>query len=322
MRFHAGQIPKRWHTPFFLSMTSQSTLLRLATGEFTTGTHTHADLSCRFKLYVPPEYTGQPLPLVVMLHGCSQGADDFAAGTGMNQRARDDGFFVLYPEQTNDANPNGCWNWFQRDHQQRGAGEPALLASLTQAIMGRHGVDPRRVFVAGMSAGGAMATIVAGAYPELFSAVGVHSGLPTRDVTSMDEALTLMNRGESSMTQTTPVDPSDLPPVPTGFHQKPIMVFHGDQDSTVHPNNGEQVVMAVLDGAPFQVEVEPGTSSNGRRYTRRIYTNGQGRVLAEYWLVHGTGHAWSGGSLQGSYTDRHGPDATGEMLRFFFAQVS
>jgi poly(hydroxyalkanoate) depolymerase family esterase len=304
-------------------MTSQSTLPRPANGEFTSGTHTHADLTRRFKLYIPPVYLGQPLPMVVMLHGCSQGADDFAAGTGMNQRARDGGFFVLYPEQSHDANPNGCWNWFKRAHQQRGIGEPALLASLIQTAIQQHGVDPKRVFIAGMSAGAAMATIMAGGYPELFAAVGVHSGLPTGAVQNMDEAFVLMNRGDATVTQTT----TDVAPPDHGvgfaqYTQKPIIVFHGDQDSTVHPNNGEQVVMAALGGAPKHFHIEQGTSSNGRRYTRRIYTDRRGRVLVDYWLVNGTGHAWSGGSLQGSYTDRHGPDATGEMLRFFFAQVS
>ena len=147
-------------------------------GAFTAGTHTHASHTLRYKLYIPSAHDGRPLPLVVMLHGCTQDPDDFAAGTGMNERAREQGFFVLYPQQASHANPSACWNWFKHNHQQRGRGEPALLASLTQAVMRQYGIDPRRVYIAGLSAGGAMAAIVAAAYPELFAAVGVHSGLP------------------------------------------------------------------------------------------------------------------------------------------------
>lgn len=300
-------------------MPFQSNLLRPAAGEFTSGTHAHAEQTHRYKLYVPSAPGGQGLPLVVMLHGCSQSADDFAAGTGMNQRAKNEGFFVLYPEQSHEANPNGCWNWFKPEHQQRSNGEPALLASMAQSVISSYNIDPRRVFIAGLSAGGAMATVMASAYPEMFVAIGVHSGLPIGAVSSMDEALSVMNRGDST--------PTTDEPTPQQAHElahryTPIIVFHGDQDSTVHPNNGEQVVRAALGSTLHQVQVEPGTSSNGRRYSRRVYTDPHDQVLAEYWLVHGTGHAWSGGSPTGSYTDRHGPDATDEMLRFFFAQVS
>jgi poly(hydroxyalkanoate) depolymerase family esterase len=296
-------------------MPFQLNLLRSGAGEFSSGTHTHAEHTRRYKLYVPSSPADQALPLVVMLHGGSQSEDDFATGTGMNQRARDDGFFALYPRQSTEANPTGCWNWFKPEHQQRSHGEPALLASLTQSVISKYSIDPRCVFIAGLSAGGAMATVMARAYPELFAAVGVHSGLPVGAVSTMDEALSVMNRGDANPAPGHAELSSD-------YAHKPIIVFHGDQDSTVHPSNGEQVIKAALSGSVEQVQVEPGTSSSGRRYTRRIYTDPHHRVLAEYWLVHGTGHAWSGGSPTGSYTDRHGPDATGEMLRFFFAQVS
>jgi poly(hydroxyalkanoate) depolymerase family esterase len=299
-------------------MPFQLNLLRPAAGEFTSGTHTHAEQTRRYKLYVPSAPADHALPLVVMLHGCGQSADDFAAGTGMNQRARNEGFFVLYPEQSREANPNGCWNWFKPEHQQRSRGEPALLASMTQSVVSEYNIDPKRVFIAGLSAGGAMAMVMAIAYPELFAAIGVHSGLPIGAVSSMDEALNVMNRGDTTPhpAEATPQQ-SDDPVCP----HTPIIVFHGDQDSTVHPNNGEQVIRAALRSTQYKQQIEPGTSSNGRPYTLRTYTDPQDHVLAEYWLVHGTGHAWSGGSPQGSYTDRHGPDATGEMLRFFFEQM-
>jgi poly(hydroxyalkanoate) depolymerase family esterase len=300
-------------------MPFQLNLLRPAAGEFSSGTHTHAEQTRRYKLYVPSAPADEALPLVVMLHGCSQSADDFAAGTGMNQRARNDGFFVLYPEQSHEANPNGCWNWYKPEHQQRSHGEPALLASMTQSVISTYNIDPKRVFIAGFSAGGAMAIIMTSAYPEMFAAVGVHSGLPIGAVSNMDEALSAMNRGDSS--------PATAEPMPRQPHQAihpptPIIVCHGDQDSTVHPSNGEQVILAALRSTTHTVRIEPGTSSNGRPYTRRIYTDKNDHVLAEYWLVHDTGHAWSGGSPTGSYTDRHGPDATSEMLRFFFEQVA
>ena len=158
--------------------TATATATATGAGTFTSGSHTHATLTRRYKLYVPTQSTGQPQPLVVMLHGCTQNPDDFAVGTGMNERAREQGFCVLYPEQSQDANPQRCWNWFKHNHQRRGSGEPALIASMTQAIMKEHNIDPRRVFIAGLSAGGAMAAIVADAYPDIFAAVGVHSGLP------------------------------------------------------------------------------------------------------------------------------------------------
>jgi poly(hydroxyalkanoate) depolymerase family esterase len=257
-----------------------------------------------------------------MLHGCSQSADDFATGTGMNLRAKENGFYVLYPEQAPDANPTGCWNWFEPEHQQRGSGEPAVLASLTQAVITQYGIDPKCVFVAGLSAGGAMATVMARAYPEMFAAVGVHSGLPTGTVGNMNQALTLMSRGNAPEDQRQPVLAPDHHPAPHLQFSIPIIVFHGDQDSTVHPSNGEQVVKAALGQTICQVQTDQGTSNNGRRFTRRTFITPRDQVLAEYWLVHGTGHAWSGGSPTGSYTDRHGPDATGEMLRFFFSKRS
>lgn len=278
---------------------------------FTSGSHTHATLTRGYKLFVPTQSTGQPQALVVMLHGCTQNPDDFAVGTGMNERARDQGFCVLYPEQSQDANPQRCWNWFKHNHQRRGSGEPALIASMTQAIMKEHNIDPRRVYIAGLSAGGAMAAIVADAYPEIFAAVGVHSGLPTGSASSVPEALAVMNSGHGKLSPQKPQQPQRL--VPT-------IVFHGDQDRTVHPRNGEQVIASALGSATAtSLRVAQGVSAQGRRYTNSTHHGDAGKVLAEHWLVHGAGHAWSGGHAKGSYTDAKGPDATVEMLRFFFA---
>ncbi len=282
---------------------------------FTSGAHTHAALTRRYKLYVPAGFTGstgQQRPLVVMLHGCTQNPDDFAVGTAMNEQASKQGFCVLYPEQSQDANPQRCWNWFKHNHQRRGRGEPALIASLTQAIMKEHDIDPRRVFIAGLSAGGAMAAIVADAYPEIFAAVGVHSGLPTGSASSVPEALAVMSSGQGSHIKSTqPLKPPQ--------RSVPTIVFHGDQDRTVHPRNGEQVIASALGSASAaNPRVTQAISANGRRYTSATHHGESGEVLAEHWLVHGAGHAWSGGHAKGSYTDAKGPDATVEMLRFFF----
>ena len=297
-------------------------------GEFSSGAHTHGALTCRYKLYQPPGLAGKALPLVVMLHGCTQDADDFAVGTGMNERARAQGFFVLYPQQGAQANPSRCWNWFEPEHQQRGRGEPALIASLTQAVIQKHGMDASHVYVAGLSAGGAMAVIVAAAYPELFAAVGVHSGLPGGAASNMAQALMVMQSGQVGIVMRA-TGARSARAAKALLHPQaavPTIVFHGDQDQTVHPRNGEQVIAAALGAAASapnarplgQARVEQGVSTQGRRYTRSTRRDEQGQALTEHWLVHGAGHAWSGGHASGSYTDASGPDATQEMLRFFF----
>ena len=295
-------------------------------GTFTSASHTHAGITRRYKLYTPPRTAGQASALVVMLHGCTQNPDDFAAGTGMNALAREQGFMVLYPEQAQDANPQRCWNWFKHNHQKRGSGEPALIASLAQTLAQQHGIDPRRVYVAGLSAGGAMAAIVATAYPDVFAAAGVHSGLPSGAVGNVAEAMVLMKNGSArgAMGRN---GLGDRPPVQQAV---PTIIFHGDKDPTVHPRNGEQVLAAVLASqsgnagstpdATAAANVEQGVSPRGRRFTRTTYRDATGAPLAEHWVLHGAGHAWSGGSASGSYTDATGPDATREMVRFFFAQ--
>ncbi|MCX2863426.1 PHB depolymerase family esterase [Paucibacter sp. PLA-PC-4] len=269
--------------------------------QFLPGSYTGAAGTRAYKLYVPPGYQqGQSLPLVLMLHGCSQDPDDFARGTGMNEAARAQGFLVLYPAQTKHANSSGCWNWFKRNHQRRGSGEPALLAGMTRQVMQQYGVDARRVYVAGLSAGGAMAAILGSCYPELFAAVGVHSGLPAGAASDLPSALAAMRSGAGD----TPAPALDSPP---------IIVFHGDRDATVHPSNGEQIAAAGMAASRRE------RGSQGRAYTRDVYRDSQGRPRAEHWVVHGAGHAWSGGRADGSYTDPQGPDASAEMLRFFFA---
>jgi len=263
-----------------------------------------------YKLYVPPRHAGRALPLVVMLHGCTQNPDDFAAGTGMNQRAREQGFFVLYAEQTRQANPTLCWNWFKPEHQRRGGGEPALLAGMVQEVAAQYGIDPRRVYIAGLSAGGAMAAITAAEYPDVFAAVGVHSGLPRGAARNVMGALAVMRSGGSAAAPAAPAADAPLP--------VPAIIFHGDADRTVHPRNGERLAGAALRKDTAAPQVSRGTAGAGRGYTRSVHAGPDGAAVAEHWLVHGMGHAWSGGSTAGTYTDASGPDATAEMLRFFF----
>lgn len=275
---------------------------------FTAGRHAEKAGARDYKLYLPPA-AAHPCPLVVMLHGCTQNPDDFAAGTRMNEAARERGIAVLYPAQAQQANPQLCWNWFKHNHQQRGRGEPAILAGMVGEVVRRHGLDERRVYVAGLSAGGAMAAILGDAYPDLFAAVGVHSGLATGAARDAGSAFAAMKSGAPGATAVGAAGVAR-----TG--KPPTIVFHGDQDSTVNPVNGEQVARAGLPAAgPTRAETL--AAAGGRSALRSTYQDAGGRVAAEHWLIHGAGHAWSGGSRRGSYADPQGPDASAEMLRFF-----
>ncbi|MYZ43590.1 extracellular catalytic domain type 1 short-chain-length polyhydroxyalkanoate depolymerase [Schauerella aestuarii] len=258
-----------------------------------------------YKLFIPARTTQAPMPLLVMLHGCTQNPDDFAAGTTMNRLAQEQGFAVLYPAQSQQANPQRCWNWFKHNHQARDRGEPAMIAGATREVMATLPIDPKRVFVAGLSAGGAMAAIMGRAYPDLYAAVGVHSGLAAGAATDLPSAMMAMNGvgGGGEATSTCAVR---------------TIVFHGDADSTVHPINGERAFAACADPkAANQVEEIGAAQAGGRGATRTVKRAGDGTVIAEYWVVHGARHAWSGGDAAGSYTDAAGPDASREMLRFF-----
>ena len=261
----------------------------------------------RYKVY-RPRRGARARPLVVMLHGCNQNADDFAAGTRMNQLADQLGFLVAYPEQSAAANPTRCWNWFKDSNHERDAGEPSIIAGITREVIARYGADPRHVYVAGLSAGGAMAAIMGHTYPDLYAAVGIHSGLPYAAASDMRSAIAAMRGLRATM------DPRYRPSL---FRAIPTIVFHGDLDTTVHARNAEQaIVQAGPRDDSVKETVEKG-EQNGRRYTRTTQTDGAGRIVIEHWLVHGTRHAWSGGSASGSYADPQGPDASLAMLRFF-----
>jgi poly(hydroxyalkanoate) depolymerase family esterase len=268
-------------------------------GQFINSSYTNAAGTRSYKLYVPSGYTGQPTALIVMLHGCTQDPDDFATGTQMNELAEEMHCLVAYPAQSQQANSSRCWNWFNAVEQQRCQGEPSIIEGITRQVMASHAVDSSQVYVAGLSAGGAMATIMGTLYPDLYAAVGVHSGLPFAAAHDLPSALAAMQgsigKGARHSAQS-----------------MPIIVFHGDRDTTVHPSNGDAMIAR---GAA--VVVEPGKVPDGHAYTRTVHHREDGTLHAEQWLIHGAGHAWSGGSAHGSYTDGRGPDASREMMRFF-----
>lgn len=283
-------------------------------GPFTNCRFSNAAGSRDYKLYVPPNYSGEPMPLLLMLHGCKQNPDDFAAGTRMNELADRHGFLVAYPAQTARANGSNCWNWFERTHQQRDGAEPSLLAGIVADVARTHAVDDGRVFVAGLSAGAAMAVILGREYPDVFGAVAVHSGLPCGAAHDVPSAFAAM-QGRHAAPAAARAMPAAPRPVRT-------IVFHGDADATVTAANGAAVVGQAVSAfeqqrAPLQRVNGSDGSAGGKRSTTTRFIDGGGRTAVEEWVVHGGAHAWFGGSAAGSYTDPRGPDASAQIVRFF-----
>jgi poly(hydroxyalkanoate) depolymerase family esterase len=292
-------------------------LLAPKSGRFITEAFANFAGMRNYRLYIPSAYKGQPLPLIVMLHGCKQEPDDFATGTRMNFLAEEFGCFVAYPGQTKSANSLGCWNWFNPRHQHRGRGEPSLIAGITRAVIDKYSIDKSRVYVAGLSAGGAATAVLAATYPDLYAAAGIHSGLARGAARNMPSAFSAMRGGRATI--------SDMPlltPGPEGARRfVPGIIFHGDEDDTVHPRNAEQLLRQLLpgDGASARPTTKRGRAAGGRRFSRDRYLDQRGETVLEAWTIHGSGHAWSGGHPAGSFTDPKGPDASREMLRFFLS---
>jgi poly(hydroxyalkanoate) depolymerase family esterase len=247
-----------------------------------------------------------------MLHGCTQSPDDFAAGTRMNEVAEEHTCLVVYPGQTTSANMRKCWNWFNESDQRRDGGEPSLIAGITREVMRDYTIDARQIYVAGLSAGGAAAAVMGDAYPDLYAAVGVHSGLPCGAAHDMPSAFAAMRAGNGGSARRRSDTPRSKtrPVVPT-------VVFHGDRDTTVNRLNGDAIVAQSVGAATMRIRMTDGRVPGGYAYSRAVHADADGRTVIEQWVVHGGGHAWFGGSPAGSYTDAKGPDATREMVRFF-----
>ena len=301
-----------------------------APGQWLAGTYTNAYGTRSYRLYLPSGYTGaKPVPLVVMLHGCTQTAEDFAAGTTMNSVAESHTFLVVYPEQPSSANGSRCWNWFEPAHQERGRGEPSLIAGIVNQVKLGHKVNEHRIHVAGLSAGGAMAVLLGVAYPDLFSALGVHSGLEYRAATDVAGALVAQQTGGP--------DPdaqgaAAYRAMGAARGRARTIVFHGELDATVSAVNGHQALSQWAQTLDLEADgedddsvddvperVEHGQTPAGYTYTRSVYADASGTVLLEKWMVKELLHAWSGGSPMGSYTNAKGPSASQEMWRFFSA---
>jgi poly(hydroxyalkanoate) depolymerase family esterase len=287
--------------------------------QFVAGSYSDRAGSRAYKLYIPSSYRrGQAIPLVVMLHGCTQSPDDFATGTRMNALAEEHTCLVVYPEQAASANASKCWNWFSPGDQRRGHGEPSLIAGITRQIMRDYSVDQRRVYVAGLSAGGAAAAIMGMTYPDLYAAIGVHSGLACGAASDLPSAFAAMRQAK----RVTINRAGDALRAEGYGRSVPTIVFHGDQDTIVHPGNGDAVIARAKETTTpdLQLSVQHGRVPGGHAYSRTVQHDASGRAILEQWIIHGAGHAWSGGSPAGSYTDPRGPDAAREMLRFFLDQ--
>jgi poly(hydroxyalkanoate) depolymerase family esterase len=279
-------------------------------GRFIAGMFSNAAGTRAYKLWIPSTATSaRTLPLIVMLHGCTQDADDFARGTRMNECAERHGCYVLYPVQDTAANPQRCWRWFDPAHQRRDGGEPSILAGMVRQVAGEHGVDPDRVYVAGLSAGAAMAMVLGDTYPDVFAALAVHSGLPTGIADNVPSAFAAM--AGRSKPRAAIKD--------TGIKCRPVpgLVIHGDADQTVRSGNGAAVATQLIqryeiDGQALrrEVSVEP-------THTKSCFFDADGRLVVEQWAIRNGGHAWSGGAAAGSYTDPSGPDASSRIVAFF-----
>ncbi|WP_386625646.1 extracellular catalytic domain type 1 short-chain-length polyhydroxyalkanoate depolymerase [Sulfitobacter geojensis] len=317
---HSGQTIKQ-ETPVLPSLNSMLGQFTCRTGnadvvqltvpegaQFRRDTFTCPAGSRTYRTYIPASSVMGVTGVIMMLHGCTQTPDDFAIGTGMNALAEQHRFIVIYPAQSRGENAQSCWNWFSRGDQRRGKGEPSILAGIASLVAEEHGVFRDKTFVAGLSAGAAMAVILGETYDDVFAAVGAHSGLPMGAAKDVASAFAAMAG--------TALDPG---PRPVSAVTTRTIVFHGTADATVHPSNGEAIARRAVDlNARQSIETECNGDAAGRRFTRVISSDLKRNPIVEHWAIEGQGHSWSGGHVAGSYTDARGPDASAEMIRFFY----
>ena len=282
-------------------------------GRFLAASYSNQAGNRDYKLYVPSGYRGQAVPLVVMLHGCTQSPDDFAAGTRMNVLAEEHTCLVAYPAQAASANASKCWNWFSPSDQQRGQGEPSLIAGITRQVMRDYAVDPERVYVAGLSAGGAAAAIMGMTYPDLYAAIGVHSGLACGAASDLPSAFAAMQPGRGRSRARIR---QGVATVAAAGSDDRVPWRSGQHGASAQRRSGHRAVQG-NSMTDLQTTVQHGRVPGGHAYSRTLHADARGQTILEQWVIHGAGHAWSGGSPAGSYTDPRGPDAAREMLRFF-----
>jgi poly(hydroxyalkanoate) depolymerase family esterase len=297
-------------------------------GSWTDGSVKNSSGSRNYRLWIPAGYTGKERrPLVMMLHGCTQTPDVFAAATGMNSIADENNFFVVYPEEPASANALKCWNWFDAAHQSRAQGEPSLLAEIVNHVRADFKVDARRVYVAGFSAGAAMAVIMGATYPDLFAAIGIHSGIAYKAATNLSEARPAMAQGGPDAARL-----GQLADEAMGHtkHTMRLILFQGAKDNLVAPLNAARIIAQwaqaddLIDDGKDNNSVDEiadktteSVTAGGYAYKKSVYNDGKGRPLLEAWMIQELKHAWSGGAAGASYTDPKGPNACEEMWRFF-----
>ncbi|HWE10686.1 MAG TPA: PHB depolymerase family esterase [Solirubrobacteraceae bacterium] len=289
-------------------------------GALTSNSFTNGSGTLAYQLYVPSTYkAGTSMPLVVALHGCTESADVFRQLTRWDQLAEQKGFIVLFPQQSSGNNQFECWNFFQSADMSRGSGEPAIISGMTQMVQQKYTVDTKRTYVAGLSAGGAMSSVMAATYPDIYAAAGIGSGC--------EYAASATCAGSKSADPTQAAQ-SAYSAMGSYARVMPVILFEGDQDTTVPPVNAQQAVQQwqSTDGLVSKssmpaaaMNVTNGTAPGGQTYTISHYGDGQGHEIIQSWLVHGMGHAWSGGSSSEQYADPSGPDETAAMYAFFTA---
>jgi poly(hydroxyalkanoate) depolymerase family esterase len=306
-----------------------------ATGTFVQYTYGGPAGSRPYYVYTPAGYAAsQKAPLVVMLHGCTQYPVDFANGTQMNALADSKGFIVVYPQQTLAYDSMYCWHWDETAHQSRGSGEPAIIAGITQTVIAttaRWNIDPDRVYVAGLSAGAAMSVVMAATYPDLYAAMGASAGLEYKAVTNGASGSAVIYGGPDPVTQ----GQAAYAAMGSQARVVPVIVFHGTQDTTVYPINGDQIVRQWMEtdrlassgsysaslAAPSTTVTGRAPGTYGRAYTVRVWNDAGATAVQEYWTVTGMGHDWSGGSTTGSHADPNGPSASQNIYAFFMAHA-